>query len=223
MRVRMASYNIKSAEYSSVEAIAAALAKHDVSVVGLQEVDQHTVRARFVDQAQAIADLLNLPFVHYSPTLARGLGQYGIATLSAYPMLSASSLLLPVIHGEERRRAQISRLDVNGAHLDIVNTHVSFIKSSGRPQMEYLANRMLSHCRKCVLLGDLNGQPVPEGFIREGIEPTFPSTKPSKVLDHIAISPCFAEGEHRWETFAYPQLTDHCLLTLDLEMPESEE
>ena len=217
MRITIASFNIKSAELSSVQAIAQILINHRVDVVGLQEVDQHTVRSKLIDQAQAIADMAHLPYVHYSPTLARGLGQYGIATLSRYPMLSASSLLLPVIQGEERRRAQVSRLEINGVHLDFVNTHISFVKSSGRPQMAYLIDRMLSHCNHCVLAGDMNGQPVPDGFIRESIEPTWPSHKPSKVLDHIAISPRLA-GVHRWQTWAYPHITDHCLLTLDLDL-----
>lgn len=218
MRITIASFNIKSAELSSVQAIAQTLINHRVDIVGLQEVDQHTVRSKLHDQSRMIADLAHLPYVHFSPTLARGLGQYGIATLSRYPMLSASSLLLPVIQGEERRRAQVSRFEINGTHLDFVNTHLSFVKSSGRPQMQYLVERMLSHCQSCVVAGDFNGQPVPEGFQRESVDPTWPSHKPSKVLDHIAVSQRLA-GNHRWQTFAYPNLTDHCLLTLDLEIP----
>ena len=131
---------------------------------------------------------------------------YGIAFLSRYAVTAARVVRLtgapvplphrspghrrPVWVHDEPRVAIVAEVDAPGGPVDVVTTHLSFLRPWNRRQLRLLMAALGPLAgRRIVLVGDLNMQPRPAHRIT-GLTPlatgrTFPAHAPREQIDHI--------------------------------------
>lgn len=234
----IASLNLMHCARSSAGDIGALLAEHRVAIACLQEVDLKMRRSGGVDQPAVIAARAGLEHYRFTSTQARGVGRlgaqrsrYGILTLSALPIVDAFDIPLPNVSGQEPRAAQLVRIELGAPMataptprtITVVNTHLAVGGLIAREQrdhlFEHLAQYAASHPHEpLVVAGDFNGVDLPAGWREADSAPTYPAEHPQTRIDHLAhfVSPGRPEALSDWETYAYADLTDHCLLTAHL-------
>jgi endonuclease/exonuclease/phosphatase family metal-dependent hydrolase len=179
----------------NLERIADVVADYDV--VALQEIDSGSLRSRYVNQVQFIADRAQFPF--WYTQLNRDLGhlaQHGNGLLSRVEPLEMQDHKLPgAIPG---RGAIVARLPYGDETVMIVLLHLSLGERSRRQQLEYV-RRMIEHEPHVVLMGDMNSHLAQLLFdsplARSSLRPagpgaaTYPAWRPLRALDHILVSP----------------------------------
>lgn len=192
----------------SPERIAEVIASAEPDVVALQELDRNRARTGGVDQAQVIADALGMSHRFYPAIQVMDEG-YGDAILTAHPctLVKAGHLPLPRWRAfTEPRGALWVSVDIDGAAIQVINTHLGLLEAVRLPQIEgLLGPDWLDHpcCREpIVLAGDFNAVPRSRTYRRLtahlrdahtslGIsrhKPTFPSHAPVLRLDHVFVS-----------------------------------
>jgi len=138
---------------------------------------------------------------------------YGIAFLSRYAVLGWQVVRLPGapvpvphrFHGrrlpewvrDEPRVALVAEVDGPHGRLDVVTTHLSFLRPWNGRQLRRLVAALSAagppaRSHPTVLLGDLNMGPRPAGRL-SGMRPlasgpTFPAERPRLQIDHILAS-----------------------------------
>lgn len=85
-RVRVASWNIKAARSSPVDALAAEMRAMQADVIALQEVDVRTRRSGFVDEPTALSAALGFDYV-FAASILWDEGHYGLALLTKWPLV----------------------------------------------------------------------------------------------------------------------------------------
>lgn len=135
--MRIMTYNIAAGANNfkvNLEATADAIKKVNPDIIAVQEVDRNTNRSGNIDQARILADLLQYNMV-FGKTIDHDGGDYGIAVLSKYPILSQESIILPSFpngdttsDGYEQRIALVTKVDVPGFEVPItfINTHLDW-------------------------------------------------------------------------------------------------
>jgi endonuclease/exonuclease/phosphatase family metal-dependent hydrolase len=155
----------------SPDRIARVIARHDVDVVALQELDAGRSRSGGIYQAEAIAKHLDMAF-HFHPTFLLEDGQYGNAILSRYPMRLRRMGALPAGRGRdpEPRGALWVEIDVEGVPVQFLTTHLSIWPKERLLQAEALVGPgWLGSCdasRPTVLCGDMNALPSSPAYKR---------------------------------------------------------
>jgi endonuclease/exonuclease/phosphatase family metal-dependent hydrolase len=158
---------------------------------------------------------------------------YGIAFLSRYDVLGWRVVRLPGapvpvphrFHGrrlptwvrDEPRAAVVAEVATPDARLDVVTTHLSFLRPWNLRQLRLLRAALEPRTRPLVLLGDLNMGPRPAARVT-GMRPlaggaTFPANAPREQLDHILASDDV--GPARGTVLHLP-MSDHRALVADL-------
>jgi endonuclease/exonuclease/phosphatase family metal-dependent hydrolase len=159
---------------------------------------------------------------------------YGIAFLSRYDVLGWQVVrlpgapvrvprrrrgrLLPTWVHDEPRVAVVARVEGPDGRLDVVATHLSFLRPwNGRQLRRLMAALPRSDSHPRVLLGDLNLGPRSAQRLT-GMRPlasgaTFPAPTPRLQIDHILASG--ALGPARGRVVALP-VSDHHALVADL-------
>jgi endonuclease/exonuclease/phosphatase family metal-dependent hydrolase len=159
---------------------------------------------------------------------------YGIAFLSRYDVRGWRVVRLPgapvpvphLFHGrrlptwarDEPRVALVAEVDSPLGPLDVVTTHLSFLRPWNGRQLRRLLASLGSRPRPVVLLGDLNMLP-PAATRITGMRPlasgaTFPAHAPREQIDHILGDR--APRPVRSRTVALP-MSDHRALVVDVE------
>lgn len=162
-----------------------------------------------------------------------GSAAYGIALLSRYPVLGRRTTRLPaapvvIPHRfpgrlrpdwvrDEPRVALVVDVDTPRGRLDVVTTHLSFVRPWNRVQLRRLLRDLGPRERPTVLMGDLNMGPGPAGRVT-GMTPlaagaTFPARSPREQIDHILATREL--GPARGEAMELP-MSDHRALYADL-------
>jgi endonuclease/exonuclease/phosphatase family metal-dependent hydrolase len=154
--------------------LARLLADADADVICLQEVDRHFgERSASVDQALLLASALDLQLA-WAPSIDRDpVGgrterrQYGNALLSRLPVRSTQVHRLP--GGGEPRTALHALVQLDGAALQVVTTHLSSRSPADRAAQAAACARLPSPGVPGVVVGDLNADAgAPElGVLRE--------------------------------------------------------
>ena len=158
---------------------------------------------------------------------------YGIAFLSRYDVVGWRVVRLPGapvpiphrFHGrrlptwvrDEPRTAVVAEVATPGGRLDVVNTHLSFLRPWNLRQLRLLGAALEPRTRPLVLLGDLNMGPRPAARVT-GMRPlargaTFPAGAPREQLDHILATDDV--GPARGTVLELP-MSDHRALVADL-------
>ena len=216
--MRFLTYNNRHAEgydgWVSNARIATIVREAGADVVGLNEL-WHI--PRLFEQPRLIAEKLemNWEFQVTTKYLVQSLGN---AVLTSGEIVGCNSLELP--RGIERRSALILDIELCGAPITFVTTHLSLGRSRRAQQIDTL-RRELPRGGPLVLAGDFNCLPEelePLGEFLSAIPnspATFPAIRPSKALDHIM----FSEHWELLEVHAIPsKASDHLALVADLEL-----
>lgn len=153
--LRVVTYNVKHGEKSSLEAVAAVIAAERPDLVGLQEVDLMTHRSGQVDQAARLGELTGMEHAFVPSLLSYDGGQYGLALLSRYPILSAERIALP--SAAEQRIVALLEVELDAEHvLPVAVTHFGTTGAGERQEQAAAALAALGGRRSAILVGDLN-------------------------------------------------------------------
>lgn len=211
-KLRVMSYNVHSClgmdGRIDVERIARVIGRVQPDVVALQELDVGRERTQGVDQAQQIAQYLEMAF-HFHPAIHLEEERYGDAILTHLPERLIKADLLPTVPDKahlEPRGALWVAIDVGGTQVQIINTHLGLSPRERILQVEaLLGEQWMGHddCRDpLIVLGDFNAMPgsaVCRRFksqLRDvqlavnGQRPraTFPTRFPVMRIDHVFVS-----------------------------------
>lgn len=206
--------------------LADVISAEDPDIVALQEVDRFWARSAGADQPEELGALLNMEscyganLTHEADNHADIEHEYGVATLSRYPIISCENHLLPTTEGWEQRGMLDTRIDVPGiGEVAVINTHLQ-ANVSGEPeeaarqrieQSQAIADHIATLDVPVIVLGDLNAEPdsgeidslIGEGsdFIDvwdiagEGEGATMfdgAHGEPTARIDYILVSPHFS-------------------------------
>ena len=231
-RLRMMSYNIRNGRGQDarvdLDRIAGVIAPFAPDVVALQEVDVGRLRSGSVDQAAELARRLGMTAT-FAPCIEQGCEQYGIATLTRWPVLEVRQLALP--HDGARRRSEprcalLTRLCWPDAsrELAIVNTHLSILGRERPGQVEALLAGI--DADEVVIAGDFNCTPWSSAFrtLACTLRPatrrarSWPARLPIIPLDHILFrGPLHVVRSGVWRGGAARTASDHLPVIAELE------
>jgi len=222
-----------------VSRVADVLAALEPDIVALQELDVGRARTGGVDQAHDIAQQLDM-VCHFHAALKVEEELYGDAILTAYPekLIQVGPLpghpLMPLL---EPRGALWVEVDIDGAPVQIINTHLGLVPREQQIQAALLAGpAWLEHPRfkgPRILLGDFNATATSVVYRtltaklaaarrlspRKAPTSTFPSQLPVLRIDHLFVSPevrvrdVFAPYEPRTRV-----ASDHLPLIMDFDL-----
>jgi endonuclease/exonuclease/phosphatase family metal-dependent hydrolase len=199
-RLRVASYNIHECVGGDGQRdparIAQVLREIDADVIGLQEVDARPGETSESMQMQYLAAVLGLHAVA-GPTLERSGGEYGNALLTRRRVLDVRHVDLTVYRREPRAALDVD-LDIDGAAVRVLVTHLGLLPGERRTQVRRLLDLLgESRSELVVLCGDINewfavGRPLRWLHARLGQAAgvaTFPAACPVFALDRIWVHP----------------------------------
>jgi endonuclease/exonuclease/phosphatase family metal-dependent hydrolase len=193
-------------------------------IVALQEVDSATERTNGVDQARVLGELTGMEhrFGHFMPYQG---GAYGMAVLSALPIVSSANLRLP--DGAEPRSALSVTLDLpSGRQVTVVGIHLYRTEEERLAQARRLSALLADRPEPIILAGDFNslpGSPVMEtlaerwAVVDKGRDrATYPSFAPEREIDFVMVRP-----SARFEVLSAmlldePVVSDHRPVVVDL-------
>jgi endonuclease/exonuclease/phosphatase family metal-dependent hydrolase len=188
--------------------VAATIGALEPDIVALQEVDVGRVRSNGVDQAYEIADRLKMTS-HFNAAVRVEEEQYGDAILTCYPERLIKAGPLPGLNPRMRlepRGALWIEVDIHGAPVQIINTHLGLVAREQQQQALALAShdwlRSDHYKAPAILLGDFNATMASVVYrtltarLKDArrLSPhrlpsgTFPSRFPFLRLDHIFVS-----------------------------------
>ena len=145
----------------SAERIAEVILAQNADIVCLQEVHQRLPQSRFADQPGQLEKLLGLP-VTFQANLRLGIGGYGLAVISRYPVGTVQNHLLPSVR--EQRGVLEVRLDTPNGPLVIFCTHFGLNSEERLQQSAKLAELVLSASYPVIVCGDFNERPDSAGI-----------------------------------------------------------
>jgi endonuclease/exonuclease/phosphatase family metal-dependent hydrolase len=241
--VRILTYNVHRCAGTDrrldVGRVAEVIAAQAPDIVALQELDVGRARTGGVDQAHQIAQRLGMAF-HFNAALQVEEERYGDAILTTLPERLVKAGAIPThprFRRLEPRGAIWVAVNVDGAELHVINSHLGLLPREQRLQAAALAGAdwvgAAPPGAPLVLLGDMNATPrnaayrILAGRLRDarrlapGVHraPTFPSTFPVLAIDHVFVSEAI-----RVEAVRTPldpltrQASDHLPLVVDLSL-----
>ncbi len=138
------------------ERIAEVVLAQDADIVCFQEVHQRLPQSSFVNQPGQFEQLLGLP-VTFQANLRLGLGGYGLAVVSRYPVGTVQNHLLPSVR--EQRGVLEVRLDTPGGPLTLFCTHFGLSGDERVKQAARLAELVNAASFPVIICGDFNERP----------------------------------------------------------------
>ena len=218
--LRVGSYNIKNGAQvgHDMSKIAADIIDLNLDIVGLQEVDICTNRAKGLDILKLLAEATGYQYYEFTKAIDFQGGGYGTAILSRYPIVFHESVMLETPSGYEQRAYGHAVIEVNGAKIHFFNSHLSYENTEIRAaQLAQLA-KSTATCNGYILTADFNTDNLNEFKVfndatlaNPGKYATFPSS--SSAIDNIIL----AEG---WEITDSGMLannkSDHNLLWAEI-------
>ena len=194
LTLRVGSYNIKNGGdvNHDMSIIAEDIKALDLDIIGLQEVDIKTNRAKKLDTLKLLAEATGYEYYQFAKAIDFQGGGYGTAILSRYPIVNYETVALDTASGYEARACGHARIEVNGVEIDFFNTHLSYEKKELRDvQFAQLADLAVP-CRGYIVTGDFNTANLNEfkvftdsELVNEGKYATFPSS--SSAIDNIVL------------------------------------
>ncbi len=213
----------------SAERIAEVVAAQDADIVCLQEVHQRLPQSGFVDQPGQFEKFLGLPVI-FQANLRIGLGGYGLAVVSRYPVGTVQNHLLPSVR--EQRGVLEVRLDTPNGPLSLFCTHFGLNGEERVKQAANLAELVLGTSSPVIVCGDFNERadaPAVRLLLeRTGLvdadaardRRTYPVNALEARIDYVFYSPMLACREL---SVIETDASDHLPLVGELSPPRSED
>lgn len=197
--LRVMSYNIKHAELSSLEAIAEIVLDDGADLVALQEVDKDAPRSGVVHQSYRLGQLTGMASSFRAAIPLPDGGEYGLAVLSRYPILSSEKL--EMTSGSEQRILVVWRIALPTGEIAFANTHFGLTPTERASQADETAAMLIDEPR-AILLGDFNEEPggaveTTLSALLTDVWPiagdgsaghTIPSAAPDRRIDYIFVA-----------------------------------
>lgn len=174
------------------------VAAFDADIVALQEVDVHSARSWFHDQAGRMARRAGLT-ARYVATRRMVGGRYGIAMLTKRPLQPYLSMALPVGPRREPRAALFGTYHSDFGPISVAAVHLQAVRPAERAHPEALAQlRVVLEALERwplprLIMGDFNLRPdavepvlAEFGYQHADSGNTFPSDLPMIKIDWIA-------------------------------------
>ena len=210
---RIVTYNVRRCVGNDrrldVGRVADVLAALQPDIVALQELDVGRARTGGVDQAHEIARRLDMA-CHFHAALKVEEELYGDALLTTYPeqLIQVGPLPgHPMTRMLEPRGALWVEVEIGGAPVQVINTHLGLVPKEQQIQARHLAGPGWLKHPHCfgpkILLGDFNATGASVVYrtltaklaSARGLAPrrtptaTFPSQLPVLRIDHLFVSP----------------------------------
>ncbi len=178
----------------SLDEIGAALSHFDI--IGLQEADAGSIRSRFHNQAEYLAERAEL--AHWAVRVNRDLGQFGKHALGLLSRVRPIAIDQQPLSGRmPGRGALIADYLWNGEPLRVIDTHLALGRGARRMQFQQLGE-LCDVPGFVVVMADFNCEPDDPGLsqwlVETGLKlprlspPTYPRWQPQRAIDHIAVS-----------------------------------
>lgn len=156
MMLTLATFNIASGRIPDTERMNQLFNKHQIDIIGLQEVDCQTKR----NARDLVKELAGEEYRYqlFSKAMPFESGNYGNALLSKYPVINYKEIGF-LSYGEEPRAAQFVQIRLgNNQVITICNTHLSFESIEIRQEQseEILQNMKVIGGENQVIMGDFN-------------------------------------------------------------------
>lgn len=178
--LKIMSYNIRHGEgmdnIQDLSRVADIIIAHEPDLIGLQEIDNYCQRSDSISQTQYLAKKTYLNGTFSSFMDYQG-GEYGMATLSAFPLISTKHVKLPDgIY--EPRTAIIHQVEIAvGCTIVFVNVHFDWIDgdegSTSRLHQAKSLMEQLDTINAVIITGDFNcipDSPTMKYFYENGFE-----------------------------------------------------
>jgi len=182
----------------STERIADFVSNLAPDIVLFQEVHQRLPQSKFVDQPGRLQKALGMMLI-FQANLRLGLGGYGVAVASRFPVLEVRNHLLPSVR-EQRGVLQVC-LDWEGTPLTIFCTHWGLSGAEREKQAARLSELVEGVSTPVIIGGDFNEGPesaaVSTLLARTGLVDadathsrlTYPADVPEARIDYFFYSP----------------------------------
>ena len=158
-------YNIHHVEGTDgvidYERMAGVISELDADIVALQEVDNRTERSQGINQVEKLAALAGYRYFVFGRSMPYGGGEYGLAVMSRFPILSHEVHPLPFRFGLEPRTMLLTRIQTGNDReiLSLGNTHLCHQSEENRIDQIRRINSILSGIEgPLVLAGDFNAR-----------------------------------------------------------------
>ncbi len=242
LKLKLATFNIHFAEGTDgvLDLKRVADLVRGADIVAFQEVDvRFRPRSRLVDQATALAKELGGHHA-FGANLIEGEGQYGVALVSKFPIVSSENHRLPRSEGREKaepRGLLETVLDVRGRPLRVFVTHLAHDSKPDRLlQIDRIKAALRDASGPWILMGDLNFRPDSEEysrlFGRDGDEPRpvdawtrvgkgagptigLAGKNPGRI-DYVIVSPDLADGLTSARVDSETKASDHQPLFVEI-------
>jgi endonuclease/exonuclease/phosphatase family metal-dependent hydrolase len=200
--LRVMTYNIQHGagtdQKLNLLRIAKVIRREHPDLVGLQEVDRGVERTNRVDEIAELARLTKMEYAFAYNLHYQG-GQYGVAILSRFPILSIDHRRYANRREAERRGFIRVRISVGGREIDFVTTHLDYQYEDGREfEIEQLLKALEGVNEPLIIVGDFNAPPTSDSYklMRARFEDawkvngeasglSYPAIKPVKRIDYI--------------------------------------
>ena len=244
MTIRIGSYNIMASGMADTDIIVAAIAAMNANIIGLQEVDNQTLRSgkNFstngcapLNQAEYIAGKLGLNYCFCKAMDFDG-GEYGTAILSRYPLKVHKSIQLPNTNRTEPRAACAVEIRLSDYPVVAVTTHLDHTSQQLRAEQVRALTSHFSTNEPLILIGDLNLTPDSDEYQHliqyfcetdAKLTPTEPSWEPQNKIDYILLSKANTQApfwdiqdfyipkpEDKVRSVPYAEISDHLPITV---------
>ncbi|MBB6184444.1 endonuclease/exonuclease/phosphatase family protein [Oleiagrimonas soli] len=208
------------AKQDNLDSLARILPEFDV--IGLQETDAGSLRSGFRNQTRYLAESSGMPFWSHQPNrqMAR-LAHSANGLISRVQPIQVVDYPLP----GRGRGALLARFGEGDDALVVVVAHLALGPQARERQLAFIAELLGSHPH-AILMGDLNTDPdsseMRRLFERTSLQPpaqaqpTFPSWRPRRAIDHILLSP---DLRLRRQWTLPDAFSDHLPLAAEIELP----
>lgn len=217
--LRAVTWNIGAARYAPVGDIAEELRAMRADIIALQEVDLRLRRTGFTDQAGALAAALGFHHV-FAASIKWDGGDYGLALLSRWPLVSVERHRLDVVGVGEPRIVLEVTVCANGRPLRVFNHHADIGGASRRSGLTRLtAIVQPSLGRGVIVAGDFNAGPdtpgvralLDAGLVDVGAERDEPTARNGRI-DYLLADAVLITRLRRAQVWVTDKSDHHALV-----------
>jgi endonuclease/exonuclease/phosphatase family metal-dependent hydrolase len=217
--VRVATWNIGAARHAPIAAIAAELQAMQADIIALQEVDHRLRRSGFSDQPGTLATALGFHYVFAASIKWEG-GDYGLALLSRWPLVSVERHRVDVVGVGEPRIVLEAVVCANGRPFRVFNHHADIGGAARTASLARLLEVVRPRLGRGLLVAaDLNAAPhidgvralVGAGLVDVGAErdePTFPHGR----IDYLLADVVLTKGLRRAQVWVTDKSDHHAVI-----------